>query len=256
MEQIKKILNKLGLSKSAGAVYLTLVGSPPLGVSDIARKTGEYRPATYRALAELARHELVVVAPGKKRKYYSAESPRQLRRLVEASLAELDNALPQLTERFLMREKAPLVRVLEGKRGITAVFNNVLDTLPKGGTFYRISAERALARTNSYLPKDYRERRDAKALERFVITTKAVGAQKKERMERAMKYFPDGPVVFDQDTIELVYADTIAFMDLNTETALLVESPPLAEFQKKLFRLLFRDNTQNHRFVLNVSPCH
>jgi len=167
-----------------------------------------------------------------------------LRNLVEASLLELDHALPKLAERYKMRGKAPFVRVFEGKKGITAVFNNLVERLPKGGTFYRISAERDLARTNSYLPKDYREKRDAKSLERFVITERAIGEQKKKRMERAMKYFPCGDkksdVVFDQDTIELIYADTIALVDLNTETALVVESPPLAEFQKKLFRLLYQ----------------
>ncbi len=221
-------------------VYLALLESLPLGVSDIARKTGEYRPAIYRALAELSRHELVVVTPGKKRKRYGAESPERLRNLVETSLAELDRVLPELSERHKMRGKAPFVRVFEGRRGIAAVFGDVVDRLPKGGTFYRISAERDLTRTNSYLPKDYREKRDAKSLERFVITERAVGEQKKKRMERAMKYFPKSDVVFDQDTIELIYADTIALIDLNTETALVVESPPLAEFQKKLFRLLYQ----------------
>jgi sugar-specific transcriptional regulator TrmB len=221
-----------------------LLESLPLGVSAIARKTGLYRPAIYRALAELARHELVVAPPGKKRKLYAAESPERLRGLVTLSLAELDHALPELTERYSMRGKAPFVRVFEGKKGITRVFENVVDTLPKGGTFYRISAERDLTRTNSYLPKDYRSKRDAKGLERFVITSKEVGEQKKTRMERAMKFFPSGDkksdVVFDQDTIELIYADTIALVDLNTEMALVVESAPLAEFQKKLFRLLYQ----------------
>lgn len=244
MESIKKLLRKLGLSEGACTVYLALLESLPLGVSDIARKTGEYRPAIYRALAELTRHELVVVAPGKKRKLYSAEPPEQLRNLVEASLDELDRELPGLNERYKLRGKSPFVRVFEGKKGIAAVFTNLVERLPRGGTFYRISAERDLARTNAYLPKDYREKRDAKALERFVITSKEVGEQKGARMERAMKYFPNGDkqrdVVFDQDTIELIYADTIAFMDLNTETALVVESPPLAEFQKKLFRLLYQ----------------
>jgi len=244
MEQIKKLLKRLGLSEAACTVYLALLESPPLGVSEISRKTGEYRPAIYRALAELARRELVSTASGRKRRLYGAESPERLRTLVETSLTELDHALPELTERYKMRGKVPFVRVFEGKKGITAVFSNLIDTLPKGGIFYRISAERDLARTNSYLPRDYRERRDAKALERFVITSKEIGEQKKGRMERAMKYFPGGDkkseVVFDQDTIELIYADTIAFMDLNTEMALIVESPPLAEFQKKLFRLLYQ----------------
>ena len=240
MEQTSKILKKLGLSNAACAVYLSLIESLPLGVSDIARKTGEYRPAIYRALAELLQHELVNIAPGKKRKLYSAEPPERLRNLVESALSELNQELPRLSERYKQRGKAPFVRLFEGKKGITAIFENLVDTLPQGGTFYRISAERDLDRTNTYLPRDYRAKRTAKKLERFVITTKEIGEQKKERLERAMKYFPKSDVVFDQDTIALIYGDTIALMDLNTETALVVESPPLAEFQKKLFRLLYQ----------------
>lgn len=240
MQKITPLLKRLGLSETASVVYLALLKSEPLGVTDIARKTGAYRPAIYRALAELTRYELVALAVGKKQKCYSAESPERLRALVEASLGELNHLIPELTEAYQMRGKEPFVRVFEGKKGITAVFENLVDTLPKGGTFYRISAERDLARTNTYLPKDYRKKRDAKGLERFVITTREVGEQKKKRMERAIKYFPKSDVVFDQDTIALIYADTIALLDLNTETALLVESPPLAEFQKKLFRLLYQ----------------
>lgn len=238
--EIEQLLRKLGLSRRAARVYVVLVGSLPLSVSDISRKTGEYRPAVYRAIAELSKHQLIVPHAGKKRKRYSAEPPERLRALINSSIAELDRAIPELDARYKMRGKAPLVRVFEGRRGIGEVFANIVETTPKGGTFYRISAERDLARTNSYLPKDYRAKRDAKQLERFVITTPEVGAQKKARMERAMKYFPKGDVVFDQDTIEFIYADTIALIDLNTETALLVESPPLAEFQKKLFRLLYQ----------------
>jgi HTH-type transcriptional regulator, sugar sensing transcriptional regulator len=240
MRQTVAILNKLGLSKDAGAVYLVLVESPPLGVSEIARRTGDYRPAIYRALAELLRHQLVTASLGNKRKAYSAEPPERLRELLKSSLGELDDYLPALAEKYAMRGRSPLVRVLEGKKGIARAFADVVDTLPKGGTFYRISAERDLARTNAYLPKDYRDKRDAKKLERFVITTRKVGEQKKSRMERAMKYFPKSDVVFDQDTIELIYGDSIALLDLNTETALIVESPQLAEFQKKLFRLLYQ----------------
>lgn len=244
MNNIKKLLSRLGLGVDASLVYLFLIQAEPCGVTDIARKLGLHRPAVYRAISELEQYQLVSVVSGRKQKHYAAEPPEQLRALVKVMLSELDTALPVLTERYSARGKAPLVRVLEGRKGIERVFADVIERTPKGGTFYRITAEKDLARTNTYLPKDYREKRDAKQLERFVISAKSVGVQKKNRLERAIKFFPDSngknDVVFDQDTIELIYEDTIAFIDLNTETAMLVESAPLAEFQKKLFRLLYQ----------------
>ncbi len=54
-----------------------------------------------------------------------------------------------------------------------------------------------------------------------------------------MKIVPRNFDLFEYDATELIYADKIAFVDYNTETAVIIENPKLAEFQKKIFKLLF-----------------
>lgn len=84
-----------------------------------------------------------------------------------------------------------------------------------------------------------RKLRDQKQLERFVITNAATQERKKPRLEKSVKIVPRNFDLFEYDATELIYADKIAFVDYNTETAVIIENPKLAEFQKKIFKLLF-----------------
>ena len=239
MEKLEQVLKQLGFSDNERTVYRGLLEFGPQSITDLARKIGLYRPDVYQALGRLTAKRLVTTAPRGKRKVYVAAPPRALRTLLGDLLSGFDDALPAIEEEVRFVPEKPTLHVLEGKKGLTAAFADVIDTLKKGETFYRITSERDLAHANSYLPRDYRERRDKKELERFVIMRPDIGVQKKSRMERAAKYLP-ADANLTSDVIELVYAHKVAFLDLNTETALIIESAPLADFHKKLFQLLYR----------------
>ena len=59
------------------------------------------------------------------------------------------------------------------------------------------------------------------------------------RLERSVKFVPKNYGLFDYDITEILYGDKIAFIDYNTETGLIIENPVIAEFQKKIFKLLY-----------------
>jgi hypothetical protein len=116
-----------------------------------------------------------------------------------------------------------------------------VDSLPKGSVFYRVSAESDVERANSYLPKDYREKRDRKSLERYVIMSAKTAASKTPRLERELAVVPEGTDGFDQDVSMTVYGDKVAFIDFANESSIVIENPLIAEFQKQLFLLAYRN---------------
>lgn len=233
------ILIRLGLTDEESAVYLTLLRQKALSVSDIALKTKLYRPAVYKALPSLLGKCLVATTKKGKRTLYAALSPEKLASLLSDMNADLENVLPEMLSLFEKKEKRPLVTFLEGRDGIRTVFRDIAVTLKKGDVFYRYSSSKKPREKNYYVPHDYVKLRDQKQLERFVITNAVAEERKKPRLEKSVKIVPKSFDLFEYDTTELIYADKIAFVDYNTETAITIENQKLAQFQKKIFKLLF-----------------
>lgn len=234
------LLRQLGLTNNAALVYLALLSSGPETIARIAAVAKIARPLVYSALPELLANGLVAKAPRGKRTYYSASSPSKLKELHGALLASLERALPRLEERFLLSGDRPRVTYLEGRIGIVSVYEDILKTLPVGGVFYRYSSGVGAKKHEYYVPKNYRTKRDAKKLERYVITNRQTAARKSVSLERAVKVIPEGSDLFAYNVTELIYGTKIAFVDYNTETAVIIENPVIAQFQERLFKLLYQ----------------
>lgn len=233
-----KLISRLGIGTNEAEIYLSLVEKGSGTVSDIATRIGLHRPTVYKHLPNLQEAGLITTTTKGKRTLYVAESPSKLERLLEETSAQLHTLIPELTESFTRSKHKPVVKFYEGKKGIREVFNDLLDTLKRGDVFYRYSS-RTEPMSDTYLPKGYRERRDAKQLERFVIASPSHAKKKKPRLERQIKTVPDQFGLFDYGITLFIYADKIAIIDFNTDTAFIVENPALAKFQQTLFRLLY-----------------
>lgn len=234
---IQSLLKQLGFTEAEAAIYVGLIETGPATVAEIAKKSGLHRPNVYKTLPLLQERGLVTSAKKGARTLYVAEPPEKL----EVLLRETENAfhtlIPELKATYESYEKRPIMKFLEGKKGITFVFDDLVKTLKRGDIFYRYSSARGSK--DEYLPTNYRSIRDSKQLERFVITNSIQAGTKKQRMERAMKIVPKKYGLFDQDITQLIYGDKVAFIDYTSQTVLLVENPSLAEFQRSLFKMLF-----------------
>jgi sugar-specific transcriptional regulator TrmB len=240
MEKLIVLLQRIGLSEPELKVYEYLFREGRSSVVGIGRALTLHRPHLYRILETLALRGLVSTVTEGKRKFFVAAPPERVSDLFASLSREMDEALPDLSREYRTSKDKPTITHYEGRSGVTSVFADLVASAKRGETFYRYSSEKDLAHTNSYLPRDYRKKRDEKKLERFVITAPRIGKGKKTRMERAMKYIPEGFDLFDQDIIELIYANKVAFIDLNTENGFVIDCAPLADFHKKLFRLLYQ----------------
>lgn len=239
MNTITASLTQLGLSPHAADMYLFLLERGQKTASELVKGLRLHRPQIYRALGELQESQLIVQTSSSKQKKYYAEPPKKLDQLAKGVAERIATIIPELEERSLRKNNQPFVKILEGSQGIRAVFSDLIESCSPGEIFYRYTSELDLDKVNSFLPKDYRVRRDAKKLERFVISNKLSGSQKKQRLERTLKFIPqDDP--FNQNIIELIYAHKVAIIDLNTQTSLIIENESIASFQKVIFRNLYK----------------
>lgn len=235
----KELFQRMGLDEKQSVIYLALLGNGTMSISDIARRTGFHRPTIYQTLAGMLNSGLVEQTMSGKQRRYRAAPPEHLEAMLEETREAFHGALPELHTLARAASDRMVVRTLSGKSGLRAVFEDLLRKSKSGDIFYRYSSPKDLARADRYLPANYRTERDRKHLERFVITGAATAKQKRPRLERALRIVPPEIDPFAYDATQLIYRDTVAFVDYSTETAIIIESPTIAALQRSIFKLLY-----------------
>ena len=234
------IFKRLGYPKHSAVIYQVLLDmSTPLLITAIATKAHVPRMTVYRVLTELGKDKVVEATRLGGRTGYTAMHPSVLTKLLERDVVKTDKTIAILTKK---REKdvPSHVRFLYGKEGIQAAFDDVITHTPRGGIVYRYTSEKDLAEVNSYLAPDYRARRDAKKLERLVISNPLSSSQKRKRLERFIRCIPADADTFDQNVIQFVYGDRVSFIDITHEQVIIIEQAELAAFQKVIFKQLYK----------------
>lgn len=235
-----QLLTKLGLRPIESAIYEALVASGALSVAAIAEKTGLYRPQIYKYLPLLITKGLVAESRHGKRKTFIAESPRQLERLVDVLKGEVHEHLPGLMDLYNSSQTKPTVHYFEGDSGIRHVFADLVATVKKGEVYYRYESPKNYHSVRKYMPKEYITRiRDKGEVGRYIITNKITGDQKRPRLNRSIKVVPPQYDLFVYDISQIIYGTKVAFVDYRSKTVTLIDSPIFAEFQRKIFKLLF-----------------
>ncbi|MBI2030746.1 hypothetical protein HYT05_03920 [Candidatus Kaiserbacteria bacterium] len=233
---LTEVFRRLGLPKHSAEIYQILEKKGALSVSALDRESPAHRPALYRSLSALSKAGLVSREQRGKRSVYFAKDRSHLRALFARTQKEVGMLVTERRQSDL----PGAIRYFEGESGIAAVFDDVIMHCKRGETFYRYTAERDLDEVNKYLPPDYRKRRDAKRLERWVISNPESGKRKRSRLERFVRFLGTDTEPFHHNAIELIYGKRIAMIDLNTEKCLIIENEALADFQKTIFKALYK----------------
>lgn len=243
--QLKQLLTNFGLSETEAGVYMDLLEYGTQTISEISRTSKLHRPAIYRALPHLKEKGLISERQIGKLIHYAAEPPDRLRNRIDSLHEELNTMIPKLTQ--LQDNKTPVVRRLDGKAGVHAVYEDILYTLKKGETYYRYSSEGVDELKSVGLPKDFEKRRDDLQLERLVITNPAYIASREPSLEESLMVVPEEYLPFDYGVSQIIYGNKIAFIDYTQPIATIIENPVLAKMQKDIFYMLFKQLRKQNR---------
>lgn len=234
---LETLLHRLGFPKHSAAVFEALEKLEPASPAQLVRATKLYRPVVYRVLAALTKAGFAEARRAGKRAVYLSCDRTRIAQAFKGAAAEAQRVLSRGQR---AQKSLGMITYHEGHGGIATIFDDVVARSRRGDTFYRYTSERDLDEVNSYLSPSYRSKRDAKRLERLVISNPQSGGRKKKRLERFIKYLGVGKESFSENAIELIYGSRVAFIDLNTARGLIIDNPTLAEFQKTIFRALYK----------------
>ncbi len=234
------IFTRLGFGKNAGNLYKTVLGSKvPMLAAHIAQAMRIDRPEVYRNLKTLIPQKIIKKMTVNGRTFYTACVPQVVYDLFMQAARDIDGLIEKAMVKQL-RELPANITYFSGAKGIGSVFDSMIAKMPKKGKFYRYTSEKNLEEVNGFLSKNYRKLRDNKKIERLVISNPVSGRVKKPRLERFIKFIPPEKDMFDQNIIQLVYADSVAFINLNTKESYIIQDKDLARFQEVIFRQLYK----------------
>lgn len=233
----KHILKALGLSDVSSDVYLFLLRNGESLPTDIAKSLNMYRPAVYKALTELEEKHLILLSSIGKRTVYSAESPEKLEQLFRSIEQDFLDSIEDMYKEYESGNTKPTVAIQEGEQAVRDAYSDVVHSLDKNETYYRYSSIAHFDK-NKYVPREYKVLRDKKNLERLVITgIKDTPHYKK--LGRSVKVVPKEYNLFQDGINVLIYKDKVAIIDYVSDTTITIKHKVFAEFQKKIFKLLY-----------------
>jgi len=233
------LLKNIWFSEKESIIYLSLLDNWTSSIANIVDNTSLHRMEVYRLLPKLIEDGFVLVSLKWKRKFYSPVNPSKIEEIYLENLERNKHSIKELQQKFLTIYKKPKVTYLKWESGITHVFSDIVNTLNKWDVFYRITSEIDTESVNKLLPKNYRELRDKKQLERFVIMSEKAAKVKKNRLDRDLVVIPEKLDEFRDNIFMTIYWPKVAYIDFTTKSSIIIENKQIAKFQQKAFKLLF-----------------
>lgn len=230
-----RTLYALGCDHNEALLYLYLVEHGASNISRVAHGTHLSRTTTYLHIDSLLSKGFVTTTKVKERTLYEVCDPSSLLASLEEMYKEGSRALTTLSSTLKETFFVPKITTTVGESALSSVYDDIARTLPKGGTYFRYTS-----RTRDLIKAPlYSMLRKEKELERLVITSVQKAEKKEKDSNRFIKTVPKD-FSFDDNVTLLIYGNKITHIDHTSLSSVTIESPQLARFQEKIFKLLWK----------------
>lgn len=252
-ERLISQIEDLGLSNKEARVYVANLMLGPSGVQQIAELSGIKRVTTYVILESLVSMGLVSQAVKARKTLFNAESPENLKRLIdnrEKSLKDqrmqLEEIMPELVAIKGLPKDAPVIKFYEGIESIRSINTDFFKDIKAKGidSTYGISD---LDQLKKVLP-DIEEkggnpaRLQAKVKSKFIYTSSKgpIMSDTDKLANRQSKYIPRELYKFNCDiSIAGEYVVLIA-LDTHNPIGVLIKSHSIADGMRNVFDLAWK----------------
>lgn len=239
-------LQQLGLSEKEAKVYLASLELGSSAVQEIARKAGVNRPTTYVQIESLMKRGLMSSVTRGKKRYFGAESPEQLIRLLETKEKEIKNKkegfkkfLPELKTIFDLSEEKPKVRFFEGREGFKSMQRDVL--LTETDTLEEFIPLDDAYKVFPPSPEDHRSKVDKKFkdIKRRIIYTSKKGDILPSGGNEEVSFI--SPEEFPFNTEIVIYGPKVALLSYKGKLiGVIIENKEIANSLKSIFNLAWK----------------
>lgn len=240
-----KKLTDFGLSEKQSKIYMAALQLSKASVQMLARKAGLERTNAYDAIEILVEKGLLSVAMENKKRYFKAEAPSILGRLLEEQQKALANILPELERLHQSGSYTPRVMFYPGIEGYRTAYEDTLTSKEKK-LFGIFSTQDAF----EVLGYDTVDRIIQKRIKKD-IELRVVRSRERESSEvtypssrgqlRELRFAPLGMVF---PLITYVYDDKVVYLSSKKETfGLIIQSHDIAQAHRNYFEALWRIST-------------
>ena len=234
---VEKTLVSLGLTKNESITYLTLLKLGEVRTGVLSKETGINRSLIYRVLESLQKKGLVSEVVKENRSYFSANNPKNIKKMLEEKEQDLEEIMPSLLKINKEESESMHVEVYSGLKGIKTVLRNQLDNVKE---FYVLGAGNEFASLTDYFYDQYYTIRIGRKIKQRVLF-------KSEAKDRAMKVsktpYSEVRVLDSSYKIPIaiiIYRDNVAFISWNDKKAIVINSKNMAGGFIEQFNFLWR----------------
>ena len=238
MTTMIKNLQQLGLDEKEAAAYIALLELGQGTLADLARKAKIKRTTLYDIVNSLKGKGLASTIRSGGRLLYSAEDPRTLQNRLEEQRSALLSMLPELLSVANALPRKPKVRYYEGVEGIKEVYRDIL-RYPEQKMYAWVSDSMISKFDGKFIAEYYIPKRlENKIWAEVIASDTATGQQFQNKDRDALRVTKLLNAVTSPLSIEIgLYGkDRIGFMSIDDELGLIVESKPIADTLKSIFK--------------------
>lgn len=223
MKEIAEQLQNIGLPEKETKTYLALLEEGAATADQISKRTDLNRSTVYVQIEHLMDKGLVSTFKKGKKTFFAAESPNNIERLldkqakeVELHKAQITSFMPDLMKIYSSLGERPIVRMFEGKEGVTSLRKLMLDAKNKNvhiiSDIHKLQEVYSEKERNEYSKK----RADKKIITHVIYSVEenepsltAVEPQELKRVSRSENPFDSDVYIFDDCVAFVSCADSI-----------------------------------------------
>lgn len=235
-------LKKLGLNPHEQDVYFALLQLEKATANEVARKSKIKRPTTYDILYRLQSDNFIYETIENNKRYFIANPPEKLLRVLDSQKRELEKDLPILTSIYNTKPKKPKIAYFEGFEGIKQLYEDTLISLKKGDEILAYVTSETIKFLEDY-SVDYVRRRAKKGIRLRGIY------QNKPDLKKYLKHNKEqlrtSKIVLEKQfplKNEInIYADKVIIITYSPEPfGVLIQSKEIASTQRSIFEIAWQ----------------
>jgi sugar-specific transcriptional regulator TrmB len=244
MRETIKILENIGLNKNQAKTYLTLLELGKSNVIRIAKESGITRTTIYDNIRALKEYDLVTESWEKGKKYFIAESPENIVKIVNEKKKVVEKVIPSLLKTFKVSKTNPRITIMNGVKALKKMHSLSLAYNKNKRTRWLGEVESLFTYLSENFIKNYVAKRVQKGIRNQVITTDVIlkrkemySARRNKESLREIKYLPG---VSEIDTAMFNFDDIVFLVSSAKEGfVVMIESKEFAKTFNSMFDFMW-----------------
>jgi sugar-specific transcriptional regulator TrmB len=242
MEDIKQILNNIGLDDGETSLYLASLKLGEAGMSELAREAQIKRTSAYVVFQSLEKKGLMGSFKMRGGLKFVATPPDVLLRKTQKQAEDLKNLLPQLNSLLQKPNQKPQITYYEGKQGYLIASEDSLKIA--NSTIRHIGSISEIHKVigedwdlNYYIPTRLKKHINFKALYFKSQMPESFLKSNHAELLREVKYLPENQLY---NSSKLIYGNKMAIFSSQKELiTVIIESPDIVAAEIKLFETIW-----------------